>query len=114
MRYSPPALGRIASCLAQPTPIPNPQHPLRVDATPPILLASSLNDLATGYPWTLSTAKQIGAEARVLTYEGSGHSVIDRYLISQSVPANGVRCPEARPSIMPRRAAADGAFERLP
>ncbi|MGW4961659.1 alpha/beta hydrolase [Nonomuraea sp. NPDC004186] len=112
MRYSPPALSRIAGCLGQPTPIPNPQHRLRVDATPPILLASSLNDPATGYLWTLSTAKQIGAEARVLTYEGSGHSVygrsectmgaIDRYLISQSVPANGVRCPEARPSIMPR------------
>ena len=124
MRDSTPALGRIAGCLGQPTPIPNPQHRLRVDATPPILLASSLHDPATGYPWTLSTAKQIGAQARVLTYEGSGHSVygrsectigaIDRYLISQSVPASGVRCPEVRPSIMPRRAAADGAFERLP
>ncbi|WP_433514130.1 alpha/beta hydrolase [Nonomuraea sp. CA-143628] len=57
------------------------------------------------------------AEARVLTYEGSGQSVygrsectigaIDRYLISQSVPANGVRCPEVRPSITPRRAGAN-------
>ncbi|MFC7584519.1 alpha/beta hydrolase [Nonomuraea antimicrobica] len=115
MRYSPPALGRIAGCLGQPTPIPNPQHRLRVDATPPILLASSLNDPATGYLWTLSTAEQIGDEARVLTYEGSGHSVygrsectigaIDRYLISQSVPANGVRCPEAQPRARPEEQA---------
>ncbi|WP_166427358.1 alpha/beta hydrolase [Nonomuraea mesophila] len=105
MRYSTPALDRIASCLGQPTPIPNPQHRLQVDGTPPILLASSLNDPATGYGWTQSTAEQIGAEARVVTYEGSGHGVygrnactigtIDRYLISQSVPADGVRCPEA-------------------
>ncbi|MCK2218206.1 alpha/beta hydrolase [Actinomadura sp. ATCC 31491] len=108
MRYSPPALGRIAGCLGRPAPVPNPQHRLRVDATPPILLASSLHDPATGYLWTLSTAEQIGAEARVLTYEGSGHGVygrsactagaIYRYLISQSVPADGVRCPEAPPS----------------
>jgi pimeloyl-ACP methyl ester carboxylesterase len=107
MRYSPPALGRVAACLGAPAPIPNPQHRLRVDGTPPILLASSLNDPATGYLWTLSTAEQIGEEARVLTYEGAGHGVygrssctvgaIDRYLISQSVPAKGVRCPEAVP-----------------
>ncbi|MEU6790606.1 alpha/beta hydrolase [Nonomuraea wenchangensis] len=108
MRYSPPALGRVAGCLGQPAPVPNPQHRLRVDTTAPILLASSLNDPATGYLWTLSTARQIGAGARVLTYEGSGHTVygrsactvgaIDRYLISRSVPADGVRCPEVRPS----------------
>ncbi|NJP92825.1 alpha/beta hydrolase [Nonomuraea sp. FMUSA5-5] len=120
MRYSPPALGRIAGCLGQPTPIPNPQHRLRVDATPPILLASSLNDPATGYLWTLSTAEQIGAEARVLTYEGSGHGVygrsacttgaIDRYLISQSIPAHGVRCPEVRPApLAPKSELANGA-----
>ncbi|MGA4990509.1 alpha/beta hydrolase [Nonomuraea bangladeshensis] len=108
MRYSPPALGRIAGCLGQPTPVPNPQHRLRVDTAAPILLASSLHDPATGYQWTLSTARQIGAAARVLTYEGSGHTVygrsactagaIDRYLIARSVPAGGVRCPEVRPS----------------
>ncbi|MEU4516820.1 alpha/beta hydrolase [Nonomuraea wenchangensis] len=108
MRYSPPALGRVAGCLGQPAPVPNPQHRLRVDTAAPILLASSLNDPATGYPWTLSTARQIGDEARVLTYEGSGHTVygrspctvgaIDRYLIARSVPASGVRCPEVRPS----------------
>ncbi|AQZ62010.1 proteinase (secreted protein) [[Actinomadura] parvosata subsp. kistnae] len=119
MRYSPPALGRIAGCLGQPTPIPNPQHRLRVDATPPILLASSLNDPATGYLWTLSTAEQIGAEARVLTYEGSGHGVygrsdcttgaIDRYLIAQSIPAHGVRCPEVRPPLLaPKSELANG------
>ncbi|WP_091089619.1 alpha/beta hydrolase [Nonomuraea wenchangensis] len=80
----------------------------RTEALTTILPASSLNDPATGYRWTLSTAGQIGAKARVLTYEGSGHTVygrsagtvgaVDRYLISRSVAADGVRCPEVRPS----------------
>ncbi|SDI19190.1 alpha/beta hydrolase [Nonomuraea jiangxiensis] len=84
-----------------------------MDATPPILPTSSLIDPATGHLWTLSTAEQIGDEARVLTFEGSGHGVygrsactigtIDRYLISQSLPAKGVRCPEVRPPSTPRR-----------
>ncbi|MER7363330.1 alpha/beta hydrolase [Nonomuraea wenchangensis] len=108
MRYSAPALGRVAGCLGQPMPVPNPRHRLRVGTAAPILPASSLNDAATGCRWTLSTAGQIGAKARVLTYEGSGHTVygrsagavgaVDRYLISRSVAADGVRCPGVRPS----------------
>ncbi|MBB3733258.1 alpha/beta hydrolase [Nonomuraea dietziae] len=107
MRFSPAALGALASCLGQPTPLPNPQHRLRVEGSPPILLANSLHDPASGYLWAVSTAQQIGHEARLLTYEGAGHGVygrsdcttetIDRYLTSLVVPAPGARCPAVSP-----------------
>ncbi|MFI6532766.1 alpha/beta hydrolase [Nonomuraea sp. NPDC050547] len=51
----------------------------------------------------MNAAGQIGGEARLLTYEGWGHSIynrsactrdaLDRYLIEQALPAPGMRCP---------------------
>ncbi|MEV6154050.1 alpha/beta hydrolase [Nonomuraea sp. NPDC052129] len=108
MRYNPAALYAIAACLDWPTPIPNPQHRLNVDGTPPILVANSLYDPATSYLWAAGVAGQIGREAALLTYEGWGHGVygrsdcvtgaMDRYLISLTVPtAAGSRCPAIPP-----------------
>ncbi|MFI7638469.1 alpha/beta hydrolase [Nonomuraea sp. NPDC049400] len=108
MRYSSLSLGPVVSCLGQPDPIPNPQHRLKVRTGTPVLVANSLHDPATVYPWALSTAHQLGRSGRLLTYEGWGHIVyrrgacateaIDAYLISQTMPAPGTRCPAVPPA----------------
>ncbi|TDD47549.1 alpha/beta hydrolase [Nonomuraea terrae] len=104
-----------AACLGTPAPIPNPQHRLRVSGTPTLLLGNALHDPATGYPWAVNAARQIGHEARLLTYEGWGHGIygrgpcpteaIDAYLTSLTVPANGARCEAVPPAeVSPLRA----------
>lgn len=108
MRYSTLGLYTVTSCLGQPDPIPNPQHRLSVRTGTPVLVANSLHDPATTYPWALSTAGQLGRSGRLLTYEGWGHIVygrgdcatgaIDRYLISQTLPERGARCPAVPPA----------------
>ncbi len=107
MLVSPLAHSMTLACLGQPAPIPNPQHRLRVDGTPPLLLVNALHDPATGYPWAVNAARQIGHEATLLTYEGWGHGIygrgdcptraIDGYLISLATPAQGTRCPAVPP-----------------
>jgi hypothetical protein len=97
-----------AACLGTSAPIPNPQHRLRVDHTPTLLLGNALHDPATGYPWAVNAARQIGREARLLTYEGWGHGIygrgecptaaFDGYLTSLAVPAKGARCPAVPPA----------------
>ncbi|GAA3183861.1 alpha/beta fold hydrolase [Nonomuraea roseoviolacea] len=97
-----------AACLGQPAPIPDPQHRLRVDGSPTLLLGNALHDPATPYPWAVDAALQIGREARLLTYEGWGHRIygrgdcptqaFDAYLIARTVPAKGARCPAVPPA----------------
>ncbi|RBQ18408.1 alpha/beta hydrolase [Spongiactinospora rosea] len=111
MRMTPISVSLIVACLGQPMPVPNPQHRLRVSGTPPLLLVNALHDPATGYPWALSTARQIGREARLLTYDGWGHVVygrgecatgaVDRYLISLALPRWGAHCPAENNRIPP-------------
>ncbi|WP_063780883.1 alpha/beta hydrolase [Nonomuraea sp. SBT364] len=108
MLASPLGFSVTASCLGTEAPIPNPQHRLRVDGAPPLLLGNALHDPATGYPWAKSTARQIGREARLITYEGWGHGVygrgdcptraIDGYLVSLDPPDRGARCPAVPPA----------------
>ncbi|WP_206184905.1 alpha/beta hydrolase [Thermoactinospora rubra] len=115
MRYSPLAASMLAACLGQRAPIPNPQHRLRVDGTPTLLVGNTLHDPATGYPWAVSTALQIGREARLLTHEGWGHGIygngecattaVDRYLVSLALPARGARCPAVPPAEVSARQA---------
>ncbi|WP_206641575.1 alpha/beta hydrolase [Nonomuraea polychroma] len=103
MRVSPLAFSFTMACLGEPAAIPNPQQRLQVDGTPALLLGNARHDPATGYAWAVNAAGQIGSEARLLTYEGWGHSIynrsectrraIDRYLIEQTLPAPGMRCP---------------------
>ncbi|WP_218125894.1 alpha/beta hydrolase [Sinosporangium album] len=114
-RFSPLAFETVTSCLGHPSPIDNPQRRLRVDGTPTLLLGSSLHDPATPYPWSVSTARQIGREARLLTYEGWGHGayprsacaaeVFDRYLTDLVVPPRGSRCPAVPPAEVSTRSA---------
>ncbi|MEV4889702.1 alpha/beta hydrolase, partial [Nonomuraea sp. NPDC055795] len=103
MRVSPLTFSFTMACLGEPAALPNPQHRLRVDGTPALLLGNARHDPATGHAWAVNAAGQIGGEARLLTYEGWGHSVynrsectrdaFDRYLIEQALPAPGTRCP---------------------
>lgn len=108
MRYSSLSVSPIVSCLGQPGPIPNPQHRLKVRTDTPVLVANSLHDPATVYPWALGTSRQLGRSGRLLTYEGWGHitygrgtcvtEAIDAYLISLTLPAPGTRCPAVPPA----------------
>lgn len=108
MRISAVGMPLVTRCLGQPAPIPNPQHRLRVDGSGPILMTNALHDPATAYPWAVNAARQIGREARFITYEGWGHGVygrsecttapIDAYLISLTPPAKGTRCAAVPPA----------------
>ncbi|MFF0740451.1 alpha/beta hydrolase [Streptomyces sp. NPDC004111] len=90
-----------ASCLGAPT--ANPQHRLDARGAPPILLSNALHDPATGYPWAVSVARQLGRSGVLLTYEGGGHgsvtrgpcmeNAVDSYLTGLKVPPRGTRCP---------------------
>ncbi|MEV6984567.1 alpha/beta hydrolase [Sphaerisporangium sp. NPDC051017] len=95
-------------CLGTPGPIPNPQRRLNVSGTPTLLLGNAVHDPATAYPWAVNAARQIGREARLLTYEGWGHGIygrgecptaaFDNYLVSLTVPGKGARCPAMPPA----------------
>ncbi|MFI6501535.1 alpha/beta fold hydrolase [Nonomuraea typhae] len=108
MRYSTLAIGPVALCLGQPDPIPNPQHRLKVRTQTPVMVANSLHDPATVYPWALSTTAQLGRSGRLLSYEGWGHivygrsacttSAIDDYILNLTVPRPGATCPAVPPA----------------
>ncbi|TCR26208.1 alpha/beta hydrolase [Streptomyces sp. BK205] len=90
-----------AACLGAPT--ANPQHRLHVHGAPPILVSNALHDPATGYPWAVSVARQLGRSGALLTYEGHGHGsvtsgpcmehAVNSYLTDLAVPPPGARCP---------------------
>lgn len=90
-----------AACLGAPT--ANPQHRLRVHGAPSILLSNALHDLATGYAWAVSVARQLGRGGVLLTYEGHGHGsvtsgpcmdgTVDSYLTDLAAPRRGTSCP---------------------
>ena len=75
MRYYPSALYATVSCLGWPSTVNNPQHRLRVRTSKPLLMLNALHDPATGYGWAVNAARQMGAAARLVTYEGWGHDV---------------------------------------
>jgi pimeloyl-ACP methyl ester carboxylesterase len=108
MRYSPDAAEVVTACQGYPRRVANPQHRLRVrDAATPLLLLNARHDPATGYNWAVNVARQLGPQAVLLTYDGWGHGVylrsecttapVDRYLISQVLPARGTHCPAVEP-----------------
>ncbi|MFE3448166.1 alpha/beta fold hydrolase [Nonomuraea sp. NPDC059194] len=101
MRFNPMPIEDLPVCLNHPT--TNPQHRLRYTGSAPILLGNSLHDPSTPYSWSANVARQLGPNARLITYEGWGHRIygkdecstvpIDNYLISLTVPPPGFRCP---------------------
>ncbi|WP_446213336.1 alpha/beta hydrolase [Micromonospora sp. IBSANI012] len=69
---------------------------------PPILVVGTTGDPATPYEQTPRLASMLGV-GRVLTWEGEGHTAypqttcvtnaVDAYLLSLTVPREGLRCP---------------------
>ncbi|MFJ4321401.1 alpha/beta hydrolase, partial [Streptomyces lavendulae] len=55
-----------AACLGAPS--ANLQHRLDAHGAPPILVSNALHDPATGYPWAVSVARQLGRSGVLLTY----------------------------------------------
>ncbi|MEU0386609.1 alpha/beta hydrolase [Streptomyces chartreusis] len=97
----------VAACLGAPT--ANPQHRLDTQGAPPILVSNALHDPATGYPWAVSVARQLGRSGVLLTYEGHGHGsvtngpcmedAVNSYLTDLKVPPRGTRCPAVPPGV---------------
>lgn len=90
----------VTMCSAWPAETNNPQHRLDVDV--PVLVLNSVHDPATGIEWARNVTRQLD-RGRLLTYEGSGHGVLDRtdctraagaaYLIDLRLPPRGATCP---------------------
>ncbi|WP_105970548.1 alpha/beta hydrolase [Streptomyces geranii] len=97
--------------------VANPQHPLRVTGTPPILLTNSRYDVATPHAWAANAARQMGREARLLTYDGVGHitywrspcvrAATDTYLTTLTPPAKNTHCPAIWPGASTKTALLD-------
>ncbi|MEO3830486.1 alpha/beta fold hydrolase [Nonomuraea sp. B10E8] len=101
MRYNPMPMGDMPRC--QGHPVNNPQHRLRYKGSAPLLVGASRHDPSTPYAWSANVARQLGPKAALLSYEGWGHGIygrtecttaaMDKYLISLTVPPQGLRCP---------------------
>jgi pimeloyl-ACP methyl ester carboxylesterase len=79
-------------------------QPKRISApgSGPILVVGTIRDPATPYQWAVSLSKEL-SDGHLLTYDGDGHTayrqgsscvdtVVDKYLLSDAVPADGKRC----------------------
>ncbi|GAA3461782.1 alpha/beta fold hydrolase [Saccharothrix longispora] len=106
----------IAGCVGLPEKVNNPQHRLRIEDSPKILMSNALHDSATGYEWAVNAHRQSRDKTVLLTYEGWGHGVYDRsdctrgatdeYLIALKTPRPGARCAAVEP---PEQAASSNA-----
>jgi pimeloyl-ACP methyl ester carboxylesterase len=78
-------------------------HRIEAKGAAPIVVVGTTRDPATPYRWARALAAQLSS-ARLLTYEGDGHtaygrgsacvdSTINAYLLRGTPPANGKRCP---------------------
>ncbi|MDX3100266.1 alpha/beta fold hydrolase [Nonomuraea angiospora] len=107
LRYNPMPMGDMPLCQGHQVPVNNPQHRLRYTGSTPLLVGTSKHDPDTPYEWSANVARQLGAKATLLTYEGWGHGIygmtqctteaMDNYLISLTVPAQGAGCPAEEP-----------------
>lgn len=92
----------VSLCSAWPAATPNPQHRTDAGDAPPILILNSLHDPATGYAWAKDVHRQLD-DSVLLTYDGSGHGVMDRtpctravftdYVLHHRTPRPGTHCP---------------------
>jgi pimeloyl-ACP methyl ester carboxylesterase len=104
LRASPLAVRFTAICLGWGT-ASNPQHLLRVRTSAPLLVLNPLHDPATPYDGALRVVRQLGGQAHLVTYEGSGHGAyprtecirghVERYLVERVAPPAGASCPAA-------------------
>ncbi|MFF3378188.1 alpha/beta hydrolase [Streptomyces sp. NPDC002680] len=77
-------------------------HRIEAKGAAPIVVVGTTRDPATPYPWAQSLARQLSS-ARLLTYEGDGHTAygrgsdciddtINAYLLRGTPPTEGKRC----------------------
>ncbi|WP_089910130.1 alpha/beta hydrolase [Lentzea albida] len=96
-----PAGAALDSCAFWPAPVTARTGPPKADGIPPLLVISTTGDPATPYEAGVNLAKALNS--RLLTFEGVQHTVFlqgDRcvddagvkYLIDQTLPADGTRC----------------------
>jgi len=89
------------SCAFWPAPVSGRTDPPKADGIPPLLVISTTGDPATPYEAGVNLAKALNS--RLLTFEGVQHTVflqgekcVDeigvKYLIDQTLPADGTRC----------------------
>ncbi|MET9632851.1 alpha/beta hydrolase [Lentzea sp. NPDC006480] len=89
------------SCAFWPAPVSGRTDPPKADGIPPLLVISTTGDPATPYQSGVNLAKALNS--KLLTYEGVQHTVflqgvqcVDdagvKYLIDQTLPADGTRC----------------------
>ncbi|MFN8124550.1 MAG: alpha/beta hydrolase [Thermoleophilia bacterium] len=91
---------------------------------PPVLVVGTTADPATPYKGSVALAAELG-DATLLTMSGDGHTAyggnsncidlrVERYLVSLSVPASGIVCPQqATPPAFTVEAAPVAAARRL-
>ncbi|WP_192810134.1 alpha/beta hydrolase [Actinomadura rudentiformis] len=113
VRLNPLGWEAITACIGRPRGAKDPQRPYRIKGVQPILVAGSLGDPATVYPWAVGAQRGIPGAA-LLTYEGAGHGAyglsgcarktIDTYLLNGTKPAPGARCPARMPDFSQMRA----------
>ncbi|GAA1273144.1 alpha/beta hydrolase [Saccharothrix xinjiangensis] len=96
-----------AGCVGLPEKVNNPQHRLRIEDAPKILMTNALHDPSTPYEWAVNAHRQSRDTTVLLTYEGWGHGVygrsdcttgaMDEYLITLKTPRDGARCAAVEP-----------------
>ncbi|GAA3866477.1 alpha/beta hydrolase [Saccharothrix violaceirubra] len=106
----------VADCVGLTDRANNPQHRLRVENAPKILMLNAEHDPATGYDWAKAVHEQTRGTTVLLTYGGWGHGVYwrsdctrgttDDYLLSAKAPARDLRCAAVQPSPTVARKAA--------
>lgn len=77
--------------------------PPAAPSAPPLVVVGTVHDPATPYAGAVSMAKVLGNGSSLVTWEGAGHTaftrspcvdaLLDDYLISLHLPADGTRCP---------------------
>ncbi|SHG26775.1 alpha/beta hydrolase [Streptoalloteichus hindustanus] len=103
MRGLPPGRDPVALCAGWPSAPNNPQHVLRLDGAPRILMINARHDPVSAYSWAVNVHRQTRGTTVLLTYDGWGHAVyqrndctrsaVDRYLIDQKLPVADTHCP---------------------
>ncbi|HEY4020211.1 MAG TPA: alpha/beta fold hydrolase [Pseudonocardiaceae bacterium] len=108
LRTSATAWVAAAFCDGWPSTVTHGQQRLDVHTNLPVLVMNAVHDPQTPYDWALDVAGQLGANGRLVTYQGWGHRAygrsdcttgyVDNYLIGKTLPRFGAGCAAVEPS----------------
>jgi pimeloyl-ACP methyl ester carboxylesterase len=98
-----PPLEVAPACAAWPRNPPPQLAAARDRVAPPIVLVGNEYDHSTPWTWTRRLARELGAEASLIHYEGGGHTIVGgsacvddavfAYLFDLEAPPPGLSCP---------------------